>query len=240
MSARPALAPVRIAIADDHPLMLEALREKLCAIPGCEVVLAAPDGQAFMEALPGVLPVHIAVLDMNVPKADGVVVMRWLKEEHPEVMALAFSFDVTDANILKAMGAGARGFLSKTADAHDLSTAVDHLCSTGYYRTHLVQDCLQRNPDGRTEEERARARAVKELTDRELEVISTICTTAELTNEGASVELGTCKRTVDSHCSNIYDKLKVKGRVGLALRAASLGLIPETIMEAWRQLGAKA
>ena len=216
---------IRIAVVDDHSFAVEGFQVFFEAIPGCRVVFKAVGGQAFMDGFAAAGEVDMVLVDMRMPDVDGVAVLEWMREHHPSVPTLAICFDVTDETILLAMRAGARGFLDKTADGPEFALAVKHLRETGYYQTDLVHQCLLRNPDGRTVEERARAQACASITEAEWKVVQGIAGDDELTSKAVAAQLGISPRTVDNHVHNICDKLGRKTRLGAVMHLMRLKLL---------------
>lgn len=216
---------MRIALADDSPAMLSGWRTHLEAVPGCQVVLQAENGQQLLEGLPAVLPVHIVLLDMRMPVMDGFETTRRLKERHTGVRVLASSCDEEDETILRAIHAGAHGFISKAARARDYALAVDHLMRTEYYHTDRVHQLLLKHPDGRTKQERARAQAYASITVREWEVMEAVIDESEPNSEAIGGLLNMKKRTVETHCKNVCDALGCKTRLGAVVRLFRMGLL---------------
>ena len=194
-------------------------------IPGCKVVLVANNGQELMDKLPNALPVHIAVVDLSMPVMDGFTSIALLQEHHPEVRTLAISYDGSHEAILKALRAGARGFLDKTTGAGPLLVAVRHLLETGYYHDESVHQCLLNNTDGLTPEERRCKEVIDKLSDRELEVWLAVCNDEEPNNKKVGDKLAISDRTVETHVRNICGKLGVTSRVGMTLVAVRVGLV---------------
>ncbi len=224
----------RIAVVDDHSLMLGGMLDNIRSHGAGEVVLACHTPEELKEGLLRTGPVDVAVVDVYLRPHCGVELMEWLRAEHPATKVLAISFDDTDRTVLRVMAAGARGLVLKGSRGNPLVQALHHLEETGHYRTDHVEDCLRRNPDGLDPEERQRRKALEGLSERERQVVRTLLRPDEPTNECTALELGISKRTVDTHCTNIQQKMGVRTRTGLALRAVFLGLLDRGAEEHWR------
>ena len=116
-------APLRVVIADDQASVREGLVLLLDGLPGIEVVGAAADGQ---QALAQVAEHHpdAILLDLNMPVLDGIGATRRLVAEHPAVAIVVLTTYIDDANVLEALKAGARSYLTKDADRTDIARAL--------------------------------------------------------------------------------------------------------------------
>jgi DNA-binding NarL/FixJ family response regulator len=113
----------RVFIVDDHPLMRIALGQVINAVSDLEVVGEAVQGAAALEAIPALKP-DIVIMDLLMPKMDGLTAIRLLKQQHPEIAILVLSSATDDAKISQAMKLGAAGYLTKGSQREDLITAM--------------------------------------------------------------------------------------------------------------------
>ena len=210
---------VRIAIVDDHTCVVQSIALMMEAIPGISVVLTAGSGEQFFERLPAALPVDIVFVDLSMPGMNGFETIIRLRAEYPEILPLAFSGAEDDDNIMRAVQAGACGYLAKSVPMNELVKAVEQLSATRKYRNDLMYECLLRNPDGLGPKERAQAQARASISERELDVIQVLFTVKELTTHDAADRLAISPRTVEAHVLNLCKKLGLKGRVGAMLWA---------------------
>ncbi|MBK7943911.1 MAG: response regulator transcription factor [Flavobacteriales bacterium] len=98
----------RIAIIDDHRFVRDGLRDCVRAWTKGQVVLEAENGLDYEQRLPETGHVHLALVDLRMPKRDGCETMRWMARHQKRTLALAFSFEITTANVVRALRAGAR------------------------------------------------------------------------------------------------------------------------------------
>lgn len=214
----------RIAIAEDHSTTMGGLVRVLELDPALSVVLKAEQGADLLEQLKA-CEVDILLLDLSTPIMDGYETLARLREEHPTLPTLVFTFDLHDEAILRSMRLGARGCLENNPRDECVLQAVQHVLESGYYITPLVQACQQANPDGRTAAERQREAALAAISERELAVLQRTLAPDEPTMQAVGADMGISDRTVESHLRNVARKAGVKSRTGLALWAARMGLV---------------
>ena len=216
-------APIPVALVDDHTLVRKGLVELIQQSGEYEVVLEASNGREFIEALPHP-DLRLAIVDLNMPEMDGFETLAWLKENHPGLLALALTFEGTEERVIRAVRAGARGFILKDIEPLELRAALRSVLTSGYYHTDLVHHTML-NSSMRTEEEKTRAKLLARLTENEVRFLKLICDDRELTYEQVAEEMGVHRRTVDGYREHICNKLKVRSKVGLVITAVRYGLV---------------
>ena len=209
----------RILIADDHALVRSGLRKVLDAKADLEVVAEAEDGAAAVEkALDG--DVHLAILDVSMPRMTGVQAAAELHKRKPELKTLMLSMHDSEQFLFEALKAGASGYVLKSGADTDIVDAVRAAMRGDSYLypsavTTLVRDYVERG--GRGEEQ------FDVLTPRELEVLKLIA--EAYTSKQIADALFISIKTVDRHRQNILDKLGMRDRVELTRYAIRRGLI---------------
>ncbi len=201
-----------LILADDHPLMLSALRKLL--EPGCEVVATAADGRELLAAAERLRP-DLVVVDVSMPGMDGVEAARWLQAVAPGVRVLFLSIHDEPSFVRGAVAAGAWGYLTKTAAPEEIERAVQEvLAGRSYVSPAVARAALlpAPGPDAWQPE------AGEPLTRRELEILRLLA--EGLGNREMARRLGVAVATVRTHLSSLYGKLQLKSRVELALYAA--------------------
>lgn len=216
-------APIPLALVDDHTLVRKGLVELIQQSGEYEVVLEASNGREFIEALPHP-DLRLAIVDLNMPEMDGFETLAWLKENQPGLLALALTFEGTEERVIRAVRAGARGFILKDIEPLELRAALRSVLTSGYYHTDLVHHTML-NSSMRTEEEKTRAKLLARLTENEVRFLELICDDRELTYEQVAEEMGVHRRTVDGYREHICNKLKVRSKVGLVITAVRYGLV---------------
>jgi DNA-binding NarL/FixJ family response regulator len=207
----------RILVADDHAIVRSGLRKVLDAKPDMEVVAEAEDGaEAVEKALAE--DVHLAILDVSMPRKTGIQAAAELHKRKPELKVLMLSMHDSEQFLFEALKAGASGYVLKSAADTDIVEAVRSAMRGDSYLypsavTALVRDYVERG--GREEFE--------VLTPRELEVLKLIA--EAYSNKKIAKELFISIKTVERHRQNILDKLGMSDRVELTRYAIKRGLI---------------
>ena len=209
----------RILVADDHPIVRSGLRKVLDAQPDMQVVAEASDGaEAVKKALAE--DVHLAILDVSMPKATGIQAAEELRKRKPELRLLMLSMYDSEQFLFEALRAGASGYVLKSDADHDLVEAVRRTMRGQSFLypsavSTLVKDFVER---GRPDDGEFDV-----LTPRELQVLKLIA--EAYTSKAIAEELVISVKTVDRHRQNILDKLGMSDRVELTRYAVRRGLI---------------
>ncbi|HEV8249993.1 MAG TPA: response regulator transcription factor [Gaiellaceae bacterium] len=209
----------RILIADDFAIVRQGLKKVLDAKPDLEVVAEAEDGR---EAVDKALKedVHLAILDVSMPRMTGIQAAAELQKRKPELKTLMLSMHDSEQFLFEALKAGASGYVLKSGADTDIVDAVRAAMRGDSYLyasavTTLVRDYVERG--GRGEEQ------FDVLTPRELEVLKLIA--EAYTNKQIADALYISVKTVERHRQNILDKLGMRDRVELTRYAIRRGLI---------------
>jgi DNA-binding NarL/FixJ family response regulator len=226
-------SPARLIIADDHPLAREGVRVMLASEPDLEVVGEAKDGREALDLCRCLEP-DLVLMDVRMPKIDGLEATRKIKAERSDTSILMLTTYEDPDYLFEAVKAGAAGYVIKDATKQELVEAVRR---TRGGKTTLDQDLslllLQRL--GREEEQRAASLPgpkksseplPEPLTPRELEVLRLLA--QGLTNRQISQELVVSAATVKVHIEHLIAKLGVSDRTQAAVRASQLGLLATT------------
>jgi DNA-binding NarL/FixJ family response regulator len=209
----------RILIADDHAIVRSGLKKVLDAKPDLEVVAEANDGaEAVEKALKE--DVHLAILDVSMPRMTGIQAVAELHKRKPELKTLMLSMHDSEQFLFEALKAGASGYVLKSGADTDIVDAVRAAMRGDSYLypsavTTLVRDYVERG--GRGEEQ------FDVLTPRELEVLKLIA--EAYTSKQIAETLFISIKTVERHRQNILDKLGMRDRVELTRYAIRRGLI---------------
>jgi DNA-binding NarL/FixJ family response regulator len=212
---------IRTLIADDHIIVRAGIRQFLTSAPDIEVVAEAEDGEQAKALIQSEQP-DVAVLDIQMPKATGIEVTRWAKTNAREVGILILTAYNDDPYVMAVLQAGANGFVLKTADPDDIVQAVRDVHAGKSVLDPSVTGALMAQMFSKQE-----AQAVKDLTDREMEVLQLAA--RGYTNKAIGVQLGISDRTVQGHLAHIFDKLQAGSRTEAVMRAVSLGWIAQDV-----------
>jgi DNA-binding NarL/FixJ family response regulator len=209
----------RILIADDFAIVREGLKKVLNAKPDLEVVAEAEDGREAVEkALKEI--VHLAILDVSMPRMTGIQAAAELQKRKPELKTLMLSMHDSEQFLFEALKAGASGYVLKSGADTDIVDASRAAMRDDSYLypsavTTLVRDYVERG--GRGEEQ------FDVLTARELEVLKLIA--EAYTSKQIADALFISIKTVERHRQNILDKLGMRDRVELTRYAIRRGLV---------------
>jgi two-component system, NarL family, response regulator LiaR len=211
--------PIRILVADDHPVVRDGLVAILGTQPDFQVVGEAADGH---EILQKALLLHpdVALIDLEMPGMDGVEALEHLRRNYPEIKALVFTAFDTDERILGAVKAGALGYLLKGAPREDLFRAIRVVSQGGSLLEPVVASKLLRhvrNADSKPGE------LSEELTNREREVLNLIA--MGRTNQEIANTLVISERTAKFHVSSILRKMGASNRTEAVRLAEGRGLV---------------
>ncbi len=211
--------PVRILIVDDHGVLRAGLRSLLHTAPNMEVVGEAADGPQALRLVTTLNP-DLVLLDISMPGADGIAVMKQIKAEHPNILVLMLTAHEDQALLIEAMKAGAAGYVVKRAVEGELINAIDAVLRGDMYVHPAVTRALLPGTAPKSPE-RPAYEAV--LTPREIEVLRLIA--QGHTNSQIASLLSLSVRTVESHRANIIDKLHLNNRAELVRYARDQGLL---------------
>ncbi|HEY7793125.1 MAG TPA: response regulator transcription factor [Gaiellaceae bacterium] len=209
----------RILIADDHAIVRSGLTQVLDSKPDMEVVAEAEDGaEAVEKALKE--DVHLAILDVSMPRLTGIQAAAELHRRKPELKTLMLSMHDSEQFLFEALKAGASGYVLKSGADTDIVEAVRAAMRGDSYLypsavTTLVRDYVVRGDRGQEH--------FDVLTPRELEVLKLIA--EAYTSKQIAEALFISIKTVDRHRQNILDKLGMRDRVELTRYAIRRGLI---------------
>ncbi len=222
-SPAPALANIRIVVADDHPVVRFGVKNMLLSEPGFEVIGEADDGD---DAITQVLELEpdILLLDVAMPRLPGLEAMRAIMTKSPRVKIVLLTSTISTQQIIEALQIGARGIVLKDSVVGDLAQALRAVLGGDYWiggeRVANLLRALQ--------ELQAQAAAVPErktygLTPRELEVVT--CIVEGCSNRDIAKQFSISEETVKRHLSNVFDKTGVSTRLELALFAIAHKLV---------------
>jgi DNA-binding NarL/FixJ family response regulator len=207
---------IRIAIADDHPVVREGLVAMLETEPDFQVVGTAATGAEAVALVARTDP-GVMLLDLELPELDGVAVLRRLVAEVARVRVIVFTVFDTDERIIAAVEAGAAGYLLKGAPRAELFAAVRTVAAGGSLLASVASSAVLRRVRGEVPP------GGPSLTLREREVLETLA--RGLGNKQIAAELGVSERTVKFHVSSLFAKLGAGNRTEAVTIAARAGLV---------------
>jgi DNA-binding NarL/FixJ family response regulator len=211
--------PIRIALADDHPIVLQGLRQLFDREADMHVVAASGSGQETLAVLRSG-SADVAVLDLRMPGLTGLEVLRTIHDEQIKCAAVLLTASVEDNQIVDAVRLGARGIVLKDSPPAALLECVRRVHAGQRW---FDQATLTRAFDKVVQRETAARDAAALLTPRETEIVRMVA--EGLRNREIAARTAIAEGTVKIHLHNIYEKLGVDGRVALVVYAREKGLI---------------
>lgn len=213
-------AKIRILLADDHLIVRAGVRQLLESASDLQVIAEAGDGEEA-QALIQIHKPDVAVLDIQMPKASGIEVTRWVRSHLPEVGVLILTAYDDDPYVMAVLQAGANGYVLKTAQADDLIQAVRDVHEGKSALDPTITRKLMSNIFKRPDK-----KIIEPLTDRELDVLRLAA--KGFTNKAIGVQLAISDRTVQGHLAHIFAKLHANSRTEAVMRGVSLALISQS------------
>lgn len=214
----------KLAVVDDHKLFRKGLISLIEMVDSnYRILFEADNGLDMQNKLqPDDLP-DLILMDVNMPGMDGFEAVTWLSEKYPLLKVLAVSMVEKEESILRMLKLGVKGYLSKDVEPKELGEAISAVLDKGFYYTDFITGKLVHSLQHGQVVEDVRSEALKLMNDREKDFIKLAC--SELTyNEIAGI-MFLSPKTIDGYRNSLFEKLKVKSRVGLALYAVKHGLV---------------
>jgi DNA-binding NarL/FixJ family response regulator len=211
--------PIRILIADDHPLFRAGLRSLLESVPDTDVVGEATSGQAAVELACTLTP-DVVVMDLNMPDLNGIEATRQIVQKTNDIHVLVMTMHEDDESVFSALRAGAHGYQLKGAAQAETLRAIRAVANGeaifGPAIAARLQSYLTTPPTADPSD------AFPELTERELEVLHLLA--ERLSNAEIAAKLFLSQKTVRNYVSGILAKLQVADRAEARLIARAAGL----------------
>ncbi|MES2377023.1 MAG: response regulator transcription factor [Bacteroidota bacterium] len=209
------MEPILIALVDDHRLFRSGIASLINKLPQYQILFEAGDGEELSRKLTPKLKPHIVLLDINMPKRDGVATAQWIRTNFPDVHIIVLSMFEDAEKVLTMIKIGVKGYLLKDAEPDEFEDALNKVSNNEVYYPDFVTKHLVSNFNKPTE--------VAKLNSRELEFLKLSGT--ELTYKEIADQMCISARTVDGYRDQLFEKLQIKSRVGLVLYAIKNNLI---------------
>ena len=207
------MEPIRILIADDHPIVRAGLQDVLSTQPDFEVIAEAKNGAEAVTLADRLKP-HVVLTDLSMPEMDGVTAIARIKAEHQDIHILVLTTYDSDSDVLPAIEAGAIGYLLKDSPREELFEAIRAAAQGKPLLTSSIAARLM---------ERMRGPAVEALSSREIDVLKLVA--KGTSNREIADRLYITEATVKSHLIRIYSKLGVADRTAAVTKALEQGIL---------------
>jgi len=210
---------IRVLLADDHKIVRAGIRSILEQSGDIVVVAEAEDGEEAKLLIQKHMP-DVAVLDIQMPRASGIEVTRWVRANLRGIGLLTLTAYDDTPYVLGVLQAGANGYVLKTSSPEELIQAVhDVYAGKSALDAAITQKVMAHLFDQQS------ASTYQELTEREMDVLK--LTAKGFTNKAIATQLSISDRTVQGHLAHIFDKLQAASRTEAVMRAVSLGWVSE-------------
>lgn len=217
------MPPIKVVIADDHALFRDGLRKILSVEKDILVVGEAANGEEIPKVVERMKP-DIMLLDLKMPKGEVVQNLLDIAARSPATRVMILTAFSDEENVLNAAKGGAKGYVSKGVPSATLVQAIKSVCNGGVWidkdipSWEIFEEIAQAQSQGQSQPRDATPQldeSLKALTRRELEILRLVA--EGLTNEEIGKKIFISEKTVKTHLTNIFDKLKVNNRFKAAL-----------------------
>ena len=212
---------IKIAMVDDHVLLRNALATLINGFDHCKVIYEANNGAELIQKFKSGLMPDLVLLDLNMPVMDGYETAQWLKDHHPDINVLMLTMYDSELTLIRLLQAGVKGFLKKDVEPQELKFAINAVMQSGYYYSTQTAGRLA-NLFRNSARDNIRLQNAM-LTDKEAEFLKYACT--DMTYKEIAQEMSLTPRSVDALRDQLFIKLDVKSRVGLAMVAIRNGVV---------------
>ena len=209
---------IKVMLTDDHILMREGIKKLLEFDGTIEVIEQAGDGMECLEKLKKVNP-DILLLDINMPKMNGIEVLEELKKKKSSLKVLILTVHSEVEYLVKAVDIGANGYILKDSDYNELKQAIEIIIGGDSY----IQPSLIPALNSRLINRDADKEKLDSLTKREIEILTQVA--SGMFNKEIAANLSISERTVKNHISNIFKKIDVSDRTQAAVFAIKNNII---------------
>jgi two-component system invasion response regulator UvrY len=212
---------IKVALADDHVLLRRGLANLIDSFNEYSVVFEADNGLEFQKKITKENLPDLVLLDINMPKMDGFTTAQWLKQTFPLVKIMALSMYDNENSIIRMFKAGARGYILKDCEPHELKAALDSIMQKGYFYSELVTGKLIHTINKMEDDDQVNS--FSKLNEKEIQFLKLACT--EMTYKEIADQMNLSPRTIDGYRDALFDKLNLKTRVGLVIYAIKNGVV---------------
>ncbi|HZE85426.1 MAG TPA: response regulator transcription factor [Puia sp.] len=208
----------QVAIVDDHNLLRKALAKLISSFENYSVLFEGDSGREIKNKIGQHIVPDIILLDVNMPDMDGYETVKWLHKNYPQIKVLALSMFSDENTIIRMLRLGAKGYILKNIEPEELKLALDSIMKKDFYLSDYISGKIISglhkdlgNPDDQIA-----------LSEKEKEFLRLVC--SELTYKDIAEKMFVSHRTVDNYRNTLFEKLKVRSRVGLVMYAIRQGL----------------
>ncbi|NOT51021.1 MAG: response regulator transcription factor [Chitinophagaceae bacterium] len=212
---------IKVSMADDHVLLRNALAALIDSFGDCKVMHQCSNGKELSGKIAqGYIP-DVVLLDLNMPEMNGFETASWLQQHQPQVHVLMLTMYDSELSLIRLLQAGVKGFLKKDIPPSELQFAIRSVFQSGYYysnhTTGKLVNLFRNHSEGNMNLQK------NMLSEQELQFLKLAC--SDLTYKEIAQQMGLNPRSVDTLRDQLFFKLDVKSRVGLAMVAIRNGVV---------------
>ncbi|MFM7430684.1 MAG: response regulator [Flammeovirgaceae bacterium] len=208
---------VNLALVDDHKLFRKGLISLIELVnTKYHILFEAVNGVDLQQKIDAKNLPNIILMDVSMPKMDGFASVEWLKEKYPTVKVLVVSMVEKEETIVKMLKLGVKGYLCKDVEPKELGEALEAVNNKGYYYTDFITGKLVHSLQNGNAEKQKELETTP-INNQEKQFLELAC--SELTYAEIADKMCLSPKTIDGYRNSLFEKLKVKSRVGLVLFA---------------------
>lgn len=211
---------IKVAMVDDHILLRNALSSLINNSGKCKVIFEASNGKELINKIDSGNHPDVVILDLNMPEMDGHETAAYLQQHHPNMKILMLTMYDSELALIRLLKAGVKGFMKKDIHPSELLFAIQSVHDFGYY--YSAQTSSKLAGLFRDNHENQLLDKVM-LSETEIDFLKYAC--SELTYKEIAVKLKLNPRAIDGMRDNLFTRLDVKSRVGLAMYAIRHGVV---------------
>lgn len=211
-----------ICLVDDHILLRNSLAKIINKFDGYKVLFEADNGLDFISRVEKDNAPDIILLDISMPLMNGFETAEWARKNLPHARILVLSMMDNDTSVIKMINLGARGYISKDSKPLILKEAFDNIVHKGFYSNDLISHSMMSFVNGGLQPDKP-VEKWHQFSEKENTFIKYACT--EMTYKEIAAAMETNIRNIDRYRDSVFEKLKLKNRVGLVLFAVKEGLV---------------
>jgi two-component system invasion response regulator UvrY len=212
---------IKVALADDHILLRNALATLVDGFGNCKVIHQANNGKDLVKSIASGIVPDVVILDQNMPGMDGLETAAWLYKYDPRVHILMLTMYDSELSLIRLLQNGVKGFLKKDIHPSELKFAIESVMQSGFYysnhTTGKLINLFKNNDSGQIRLQQAM------LSDQEISFLKLAST--DLTYKEIAQKMELNPRSVDTLRDQLFTKLDVRSRVGLAMVAIRHGIV---------------
>jgi two-component system, NarL family, invasion response regulator UvrY len=212
---------IKVALADDHILLRSALASLIDSFGDCRVIHQSNNGKELMDWFQNGLIPDVAILDLNMPEMNGYEAARLIQQKFPTVNVLMLTMYDSELSLIRLLQAGVKGFLKKDIHPSELKFAIHSVMNAGYYYSNHTAGRLANL--FRSIDDKKNFLQNMMLSEQEVQFLKLAC--SELTYKEVAQKMALNPRSVDNLRDQLFVKLDVKSRVGLAMVAIKNGIV---------------